>query len=446
MQLSHLAQLIGAHVEGDDVCVSSAVIDSRRVCGGELFVALKGERIDGHECVDHAKQQGASAALLERAVACEIPQIISRDARLSLGAMGRAWREIFTGPLVAITGSNGKTTIKEMLASILSLSGRCLHTEGNYNNELGVPLTLSRLEHDHDYAVIEMGASHAGEIQRLTDMAQPTIGVISNVSAAHLSGFGSIEGIAHAKGELFTSMPDDSLVVVNADDSFASMWSGLAGKRVLRTFGYHRDADVSIRSGLHANSHRFYFKRPARYLDFEPSLPGKHNLLNAAAAALVADYLGVEHATIKQGLMEMTPAPGRLEFKLGSGGIEIIDDTYNANPASLAAALGVLSEQVGEKWLVLGDMGELGDDASSIHNKAGQAALDHGVDRLFTLGTVSEQASASFGSAAMHFHDRDDLVKELTRIRRKGIVCLVKGSRCMAMETIVSALLSLASQ
>ncbi|MDX1556299.1 MAG: UDP-N-acetylmuramoyl-tripeptide--D-alanyl-D-alanine ligase, partial [Xanthomonadales bacterium] len=339
---------------------------------------------------------------------------------------------------VGITGSNGKTTVKEMIASILRQQNSdgqsdVLATSGNYNNELGLPLSLFGLEKRHRYAVLEMGASQAGDIAYLAGIAQPDIGVITNVGPAHLKGFGSEEGVARAKGEIYEALPEDGCAVIFGDQHWATMWRSINRAGRVITFGQDVGNDVRV-----ANRHGLETSHGNIPLDLP--VPGVHNRVNAAAAAAVGLALGIGTDDIAQGLAAFSPAPGRLELKYAEAGWTLIDDSYNANPASLYSALKVLSEMQGKRWLVLGDMKELGEEGAKLHAEVGDAARSLGVDRMFAVGELSEAAVRSFGRGAEHFDDRETLIRALLSEIRPGIHCLIKGSRSMGMEQVVRAL------
>jgi len=417
-------------------------LDSRKVRSGELFVALAGERVDGHDFVEQAAERGAAAALVQRALPIALPQIVVGQAAEALAAIARHWRRQLDVALVGITGSNGKTTVKEMLAAILARVGPTLSTAGNYNNELGVPVTLGRLEREHHFAVVEMGCGQVGDIRFLAEMAAPRVGVVTNAGPAHLERLGSIEGVARTKGEMFEALPDDGVAIINADDHFAGFWRGLAGHRRQLSFGLSAEADVRA---LSTHGPMLRMDTPSGCIETTFALPGEHNRLNALAATAAALALEVDPARIAEGLASMLSLPGRLEAHRTVGGWTLLDDTYNANPASLYAGLKVISEQRceqnGEAWLVLGDMAELGPDSDKMHAEMGQSAADLGVTRLFTVGRHSEAASLAFGAGARHYASHAGLIADLADSVHAGVICLIKGSRSSAMEQVVKALI-----
>ena len=441
MRLGEAAAALGAPAAGEDVVFRGVGTDSRTAPRGALFVAVRGPSFDGHDFVGAAMRRGAAAALVERAPREPVPFILVRDSVRALGRLAAAWRGRFRELLlVAITGSNGKTTVKEMVAAILRAAGPVSATRGNLNNEIGVPLTLCELDGAHRTAVVELGANHRGEIAALTALARPSIGLVTQCAPAHLEGFGSVEGVARAKGELFEHMPEDATAVVNADDEYAGLWRELAGRRRCLSFGTGTGADVRVRAAPGAGRPRVSLDTPAGPLDVDLALPGAHNALNAGAAAAAAIAAGVDPGAIREGLAAMRSVKGRLESKRGPRGVEIIDDTYNANPASLRAGLGVLGAKPAPRWLVLGDMAELGPGAAALHAGAGRDARRHGVERLFATGDLSREAARAFGDGAVHFEGRTALIDRLRDELPEGATVLVKGSRSMAMERVVEAI------
>ena len=441
MRLGEAASALGVRAAGDDVVFHGVSTDSRTTARGQLFVAVRGPNFDGHDFVREAGTRGAAAALIEHKPDAPIPHLLVPNAVRALGELASGWRRRFHDlVLVGVTGSNGKTTVKEMIASIFRTLGPVFATRGNLNNEIGVPLTLCSLDAGHRTAVVELGANHRGEIAALTALARPAVGIITQCAPAHLEGFGSIEGVARAKGELFEHMPDDAVAVVNADDPYADLWRELARPRRCMSFGARPDADVQIRTATDGGIERIGLDTPAGSVDLELALPGVHNAINAGAAAAAAIAAGADLGAIREGLANVRPARGRLESKRGPRGAEIIDDTYNANPASLRAGLRVLRSKPAPRWLVLGDMAELGPDGASLHAEAGRHAKCHGVDRLMVIGELSVEAARAFGDGATHFADRAALVDRLRDELPDGATVLVKGSRSMAMERVVEAI------
>ena len=441
MRLGEAAAALGARAAGHDVAFHGVGTDSRTIARDALFVAVRGPRFDGHEFVGAARARGAAAAVVERAPEAPIPFILVRDPVRALGALAAAWRRRLRDLVViGVTGSNGKTTVKEMAAAIFRTLGPVSATRGNLNNEIGVPLTLCDLDAVHRTAVVEMGANHRGEIAALTTLARPAVGVVTQCAPAHLEGFGSIEGVARAKGELFEHLPGDATAVVNADDPYAGLWRALARPRRCISFGAGADADVRVRATSGPGPQRVSLDTPAGSVEVDLALPGAHNVLNAGAAAAAAIAAGAGLDAIREGLAAVRPAKGRLESKRGPRGAEIIDDTYNANPASLRAGLRVLEAKPAPRWLVLGDMAELGPEAASLHAGAGRHARRHGVERLLAVGELGVEAARAFGDGATHFADRAALVDQLREELPEGATVLVKGSRSMAMERVVEAI------
>lgn len=437
-RLSEIAAVLGGRLYGADAECTGVSIDTRALSGGELFVALPGEHADGHDFLPQALAAGAAGALTSRDLeAGRLPLVRVPDTRRGLVELGRWWRGRHDPAMAAVTGSNGKTTVKEMLAAICRGAGPTLATQGNLNNELGVPLTLLRLAAGHSYAVIEMGANHPGEIAHLADLARPRVGVVTNAAAAHLEGFGSLEGVARAKGELFERLPADGVAVINADDGFSPLWHELAGRRQVISFSLRAPADVTARP----DSGGAVLETPVGPIRFRPSLPGRHNLANSAAAAATALAMRLDPAHIREGLENVEPVAGRLRVLRSPAGFEVIDDAYNANPASLAAGIDFLLTRTGEPWLVLGEMAELGGDATSRHADAGRRARRAGVSRLFTVGAPTQAAAQAFGEGAEHFEDQGELITALRERAQPGVVCLVKGSRRAAMDRVVAALM-----
>ena len=446
--LSDLAALLQGQLHGSDALIASVSTDSRNLRAGDLFVALRGPNFDGHAYLPQARERGAAAALVSRVSDDPLPQIVVADTRLGLGRLAAAVRAELSIPVLAVTGSNGKTTVKEMLSAILARRGAVLATRGNLNNDIGVPLTLLRLRPEHRYAVIEMGANHPGEIAYIAGLAAPTVAVVTNAGPAHLEGFGSLEGVARAKGELYQNLAKGGVAVINADDTYAALWRELAANCHQISFGVQATADVSasaesIQPHMQNSSSvmQFTLRTPDGERSIALPLPGRHNVMNALAASAAALAAGAHLDDIKQGLEAMTPVAGRLQLRVGLRGAHVIDDTYNANPASLQAGLDVLATCAGEKWLVLGDMGELGGDSAELHVKAGQQARAAGIDHLFAIGAQSCGAAQAFGDA-QHFESVEALIVALRVGLRPDVNVLVKGSRFMHMERVVEALLN----
>jgi UDP-N-acetylmuramoyl-tripeptide--D-alanyl-D-alanine ligase len=441
LQLAEAAAVLDARVINADVRFHGVSTDSRNLRDGNLFFALQGPNFDGHDYVEAARERGASAAVVSRTLDTALPLLEVSDTRQALGQLAAWWRSQFSLPVVAITGSNGKTTVRAMTSAILSRAGRTLSTRGNLNNDIGVPLTLFRLDAADRFAVVEMGANHAGEIDYLAGIAQPTIAVVTNAGPAHLEGFGDLAAVATAKGELFARLGEDGIAIINADDDFASYWRELAGQREIISFGLEQPAEVRAHWEGSVDGSRIRLFTPAGATTFQLVLPGRHNVMNALAASAAALAAGVGLEEIKAGLESLVPVAGRFNIHQLHDGAILIDDTYNANPGSLQAALDVLALSDGETWLVLGDMGELGADAQALHRAAGEQAYAAGVDRLFALGPLSKAAAEAFGSRAEHFDNPETLVEALSQVpRHADLHILVKGSRSMRMEQVIEAL------
>ena len=436
LRLSDLTNCTGGRLHGADAEITGMTHDSRQIQSGDLFAALTGERVDGHDFVGRAVRAGAAAALVTRAVEAEVPQLMVSDVRRAMGQIASHWRSRLAVRLVGITGSNGKTTVKEMTAAVLSAAGPTWSTQGNYNNEIGLPLTLAKLEPSHQYAVIEMGAARSGDIRYLAEMARPQVGVVTNAGPAHLETMGSIEGVARTKGEMYPALPPDGVAIINADDRFAKFWQGLAGQRRVLTFGMQPAADVHARM----IDGRILVSIEGKEYPFRPALPGRHNLINALTALAVNQAFGLPAEPALNALEGMVSLPGRLQRRHHPSGWALIDDTYNANPASLYAGLQVLGEIGSERWLVLGDMAELGADSDKLHAEMGQSAADLGVRRLYCVGNSSRLSCGAFGAGGRHFSSHEALLAALREDLLPGVICLVKGSRSMAMERIVNGL------
>jgi UDP-N-acetylmuramoyl-tripeptide--D-alanyl-D-alanine ligase len=436
LKLSELATVLECDMPAVDVTVESIVTDSRKVHFGALFAALPGSRVDGHEYAESAVKLGAAALLVSRKLDIEIPQLVVMDVLPALGKLARLIRNRIDPVVIGITGSNGKTSVKEMLTSILRQDSQVLATQGNYNNELGVPLSLFRLEKHHRYAVIEMGASQAGDIAYLADIARPDVGLITNIGPAHLEGFGDEERVAMAKGELFAALPPNGWAIINADEPWTARWKEISTAGHILTFGGKGQHDVY----LDQRTGRPRIVTVEGSFDIELALPGDHNLVNAVAATAAALALRIPLDVIHRGLEIMQPVPGRLNLLHTAAGWTVIDDTYNANPASLYSALQVLADMQGTAWLVLGDMKELGASSRKLHAEVGDAARSLGVSRIFATGELSEFTVDAFGEGASHFPDRESLIEALYSELRSGINCLVKGSRSMGMEAVVDAI------
>ena len=440
MTLSRAAGILGAESIDGGVDFNGLSTDTRKMPSGSLFVALQGENFDGHDFLQQASDCGAAAAAVSRPVEAPLPVLRVKDTRLALGQLAAHWRSGFSLPLVGVTGSNGKTTVKEMVASILSRRGETLVTRGNLNTDIGLPLTLSRLGAEHRYAVIEMGANHPGEIAYLTQVARPTIALVTNAGPAHLEGFGDLRGVARAKGEIFSGLDEEGVAVINADDAFADLWRDLAGPRRIIDFGLCDRAAVRAQWRGEVTGSRLHLYTPQGEIELRLGLPGQHNVVNALAACAASLAAGASLEDIRTGLESLDPVRGRLNIYHPADGVTVIDDTYNANPNSLQAALDVLAMTGGEKWLVLGDMGELGPRARQLHQQVAAQAEGAGVSRVYGLGELARETVRAFGKEAQWYESMDDMLHGLQSDLGAGVSVLVKGSRLMKMERAVFAL------
>ncbi len=441
LRLGEVALWTRGRLFGADAVIDTVVTDSRRVEPGALFVALKGEHADGHDFVVAAAANGAAGALVARRVETVLPQVLVDDVLLALGDLASTVRAQRRARVVGITGSSGKTTIKGLLAAILARRGRTHVTAGNYNNEIGLPLTLLAMPADAEYAVLEMGAGKPGDIAYLAAIARPQVALVSNIAPAHLERLGSIDGVAGTKGALYEALPADGVAVINADDAYAGFFAGLAGTRRVLRFGLGSAVEVGAAElALAVDGSRFRLMTPAGAAGVRLPLPGRHNVHNALAAAAAAIALDMPLADIVAGLETAGAVPGRLVRRAMAGGWTLIDDTYNANPGSVAAAIATLALAGGETWLVLGDMAELGAGAEALHAAVGTQARTAGISRLFSVGRLSRATSVAFGDAGAHFDDQAALIAALRDALRAGVTCLVKGSRSSGMERVVAAL------
>lgn len=444
-RLSEVVRCSQGRMAGEDREFTSVSTDTRTMQPGALFVALAGPTFDGHDFVATAAEKGAAAALVSRPLSVDLPQIVAADPLAALSDFARAWRRQFKIPVIGVTGSNGKTTTKELIGSILSQLGPTLVTRGNLNNHIGVPLTLLELTDKHRYAVIEMGASHTGEIAHLASLAEPTIGIVTNAGAAHLEGFGSLQGVADGKGELFHALPLEGVAVINADDKFASQWRDTTTADRVLTFGFEQPADfmahkvreVSSPAGFRID---FDLVTPDGTLPASIPLAGLHNLRNALGAAAAACAAGTPVEQIVSGLAAMKTVAGRLELKPAINGAFIVDDSYNANPSSLKAGLDAMRSFAGPRWLVLGEMKELGPASDEFHAEVGRYARQAGIERLLAVGEGSHFAVEAFGPGGQWFADVDALIRDARTSLTSGVAVLIKGSRANRLERVSAAL------
>ncbi|SCN47002.1 UDP-N-acetylmuramoylalanyl-D-glutamyl-2,6-diaminopimelate--D-alanyl-D-alanine ligase [methanotrophic endosymbiont of Bathymodiolus azoricus (Menez Gwen)] len=447
MTLQEIAEAVQGKLVGTDATVSGVCIDTRILAEGDLYIAIKGEQFDGHDFIAQAEKKGTLALLVAKQVTSDKPQIIVKDTRLALAQLAGAVRAKVQVKVCGITGSNGKTTVKEMVAAVLAVNYRVLFTQGNFNNATGVPLTLLRLQAEDEFAVIEMGANHAGEIAYMSAYAQPDVVVITNVGAAHIEGFGSIEGIALAKAEIIESLTDQGIAVLNADDTFFAQWLALAGQRKVLSFGLNANADVTaenIVTGFAGEQFctQFDLLSEGKRVPIRLALAGEHNVKNALAASSACLALGIEVKQIQEGLKQVKVVKGRLQLSVTGLGYRVINDTYNANPDSLTAALAVLKNCEGELWFALGAFGELGAGAEQLHSEMGQKIKQAGVTRLFVTGALAKSTVKAFGVGAEFFTQQEDLITAVQQAINPKVVLLVKGSRVQRMENVVNALVN----
>ncbi|MDY7546491.1 UDP-N-acetylmuramoyl-tripeptide--D-alanyl-D-alanine ligase [Glaciimonas sp. CA11.2] len=454
-QTVSLASINGSgSVAAGDIAITGLTTDSRAVVPGNLFVALRGERFDAHDFLDQVIAQGAAALIVERAPTnLSVPALIVADTRNALGAIANGWRRQFSLPLIAVTGSNGKTTVKEMIAAILAAAfgvDGYLSTRGNFNNEIGVPLTLQRLDASHRAAVIELGMNHPGEIAVLAAIAAPTVGLVNNAQREHQEFMASVEAVALENGAVMSALSDGGIAVFPADDPFTPLWRGLTadkggGVRSL-TFGFSADADVHCTYQPTAFGSILHVTTPKQTFAVRLDAAGEHNVRNALAAIACTLAIGIEISAIQQGLESFVPVSGRLQRKqaqhAGYAGALVIDDTYNANPDSVRAAIDVLAQSAPPRLLILGDMGEVGNDGPAFHQEIGEYAQQRGITHLLTLGALAIDATKAFGVSAQHFEDIAALIATADSLMTPATTVLVKGSRFMKMERVVAHLVS----
>ncbi len=439
--LSQLATWLDCPVHGPDVTIAGVSQDTRSLAPGMLYVALIGERFDGHDFLAQAEAAGASAALVSRTdTGSRLPQLQVADTQAALAELARRHRNRMPAQIAAVTGSNGKTTVKNLAAAILSRIGPTYANPGNRNNEIGLPLSVLELAHGHRHGVLEMGAGKPGDIQWLCAIARPQVGLVNNIAPAHLERMGNLAGIAETKGALIDALPARGVAIINVDDDFAETFARRAGSRPVLRFGLEASADVHARIHQTGARSRFHLVTPAGSGDIDLPLPGRHNIANALAAAAIGCAFDASFDDIRAGLESAAAADGRLQLLPQPSGHTLIDDSYNANPDSVRVAIDTLVTLPGEPWLVLGDMGELGPDAVGLHAGIGRYARQAGISRLFTLGELSHEASAAFGAGGKHFNQRRDLIEHLRKTLAPGVFCLVKGSRSAGMERVLAGL------
>jgi len=447
MKLSELAVILNGALHGNDAEFENISIDSRAIKAGDCFFAIKGEFFDGHDFMADIAKNNATVAIIDRDISTLMPTIRVESTHAALIDLARYYRDSVHIPVVAITGSCGKTTTRALLESILKLAGNVLASQKSFNNDIGLPLTLLQLKPDHDFAVLEIGTNHPGEIAALTAIAKPTVAVITMVAGVHVEGFGSVENIAKEKGDIYSTLETTGIAVINADDPFCDYWKKLNGNHRIVTFSRDNNADVmasdikTMPDGTMQFTLTLNGDAPAAETRFIASpLLGEHNITNALAAAAVAFSLEIPIDLIKTGLETVVPEYGRLNIKKGLNGATIIDDSYNANPTSVKAAIKILTHRSENSILVLGDMKELGEGAQNLHSEMGEYALKYGVKKLFCYGAMSVDAAKAFGKNAQHFDDQQKLIDTLKLVLSDEVTVLVKGSNSMKMNNIVNAI------
>jgi UDP-N-acetylmuramoyl-tripeptide--D-alanyl-D-alanine ligase len=460
MDAATAARAIGGVLRGPNAWFTGVSTDSRSLAPGDLFVAIKGDKFDGHDFVSQAFDQGAAVAIVALDRAAELAAAVRNaaaetmlcvaDPIKALGALAKFWRRRFSLPVAGIVGSNGKTTVKEMTAAILRVqfgTDHVLATAGNFNNAIGLPLTILRLHLGHAAAAIEIGMNHPGETATLSAIAQPTTGVINNAQREHQEFMKSVADVAAEHASLLGALPDHGVAVINADDDFAVFWREVVARRnadgaslIVRDFGLRAPAAISARCETRVWGSSVEVTTPEGAATFELKAPGRHNVSNALAAIAAATAAGASIGAAAIALTAFRPISGRLHTRIGVNGATIIDDTYNANPDSVKAAIAVLTNAGGAKWLVLGDMGEVGDQGPAFHREIGEYARAAGVDRLLTVGDLATHAVAAFGAGGKHYADQDSLVDDLNAALQRGTTVVVKGSRFMAMERVIERL------
>ncbi len=451
MDLDWIAKVLGVAYKGTNRPVANINTDTRSIADGEVFLAIKGPNFDGHKFVADAQQSGAIAAIVEHEVAADIPQFVVQNSRRALGLLGEAVIRQVQPKTVAITGSVGKTTVKEMTAAILAKKGKVLATKGNFNNDIGVPLTLLRLSQDDEYAVIELGANHLGEIDYTTNLVKPNVAVVCNVAEAHLEGFGDLFGVARAKGEIFNGLGPDGVAVVNADSEFRDYWLSRLENKNVKQFSVKAKLDVwaeDVKLDALARA-SFTLCSGSDKVQLSLPLPGQHNVMNALIATAVTQPFGVTLTEVADALGSMAPVKGRVNLIEVSSQLTVIDDTYNANVQSVKAAIDLLADIDGHRVLALGDMAELGEHARQYHQEIGEYAKQRGIHQVYTLGVLSRYASDVYQQAGRHFSQRDKLLAQMTEdlshIAEKTTV-VVKGSRSSRMELLVQDLIASGQQ
>lgn len=429
---------------GPDVNYTDISLDSRRIKPHELFVAIRGQQFDGHHFINLAQQKGAAAAVVEEVVETDLPLVIVKDTRKALGELAKQHRCQFSIPIIALTGSSGKTTTREMIRSILAEVGPVLTNFKNFNNDIGLPLTLLNLNAEHRYAVIEMGANHAGEIEYLTHITQPDIALITNIGPAHLQGFGSIVRVAQAKAEIFLGLAKKGVAILNAADNCIDILEKACAHFRRVNFGLTQNCDFSARHIQLDKAGRATFVlqiSSGEEITIRLNCPGQHHVMNALAAAATAYQVGVDLSIIQSGLEKMQPLPGRVISSSTKTGATLIDDSYNANPSSVAAALSLLAHYKGLRIFVMGDMSELGEKAIAYHRQIGELAKVLAIDKVYTCGDLSKETAKAFGAEGKHYSNHQKLILALKPYLQKNVTVLIKGSRHAQMEKVATALM-----
>ncbi len=441
--LSQVALAVDGRLTGPDVALSGVTTDTRAIAAGQLFIALRGERFDAHDFLETAALSAAALMVAdENKLPAGVSAVVVADTRLALGRLAAAWRASFTLPVIAVTGSNGKTTTKEMIAAILKaqFGDDVLATRGNLNNDIGLPQTLLGMNATHRAAVIEMGMNHPGEIAYLAEIGAPTVALLTNAQRAHLEGMGDMDEVAREKGSIFGGLQSAGVAVINVDDSYGALWCEMAAPHQVRSFGIDHAADVHGTVRQHGLETALELSAVEGEAAIRLLVPGRHNARNAVAAAAACLAAGVPLSAVVAGLEGFAGVKGRLQRRAGNKGAELLDDTYNANPDSVRAGIDVLAATIGRKLLVLGDMGEIGEASGQYHDEIGGYAKSQGIDRLFALGDAAQQAVRNFGEGARHFCNIEKLIAAVDKELGPETTVLIKGSRFMKMERVADAL------
>jgi UDP-N-acetylmuramoyl-tripeptide--D-alanyl-D-alanine ligase len=445
--LHEISKLVKGKLYGTDKSISNVGIDTRTLTEHALYIAIKGKRFDGHDFIKQAEIKGAAALLISKKTTSALPQIIVQDTRIALAELAGAVRDKSGIKVCAITGSNGKTTVKEMISAILTIKSSVLSTLGNFNNAIGVPLTLLRVQKENQVAVIEMGANHADEISYSCQYAKPNVAILTNAAAVHIEGFGSIDGVASAKAEIIESLPEDGVAILNMDDDYFNLWRAIAGQRTCLSFGLSHMADVRAENITSAIKNERFISTfdlciHQQKISINLALAGEHNIKNALAASAACIALGADSKQIKRGLEQLKVVDGRMQLKVSKQGYQVINDSYNANPASLQVALDATKATKKEFWLALGEFTELGTDSPQLHTKMGLQMKQAGVRRLFATGELTKKTVAAFGDKASHYVQQEDLITAVKAEINSNVTLLVKGSRSQKMDVVVDSLIN----